>query len=125
MNFSEAQRKKVSHCAVELGMSTLDGASSSGTLKEQDVPRSGNLVHLVVGTEGFDSSGELCILKDRLYLASLPAPPAATGGKYYLSLSKKMRYVPFCAGLSSLFPSPSRLWPRLGSAPAIQEFSIS
>ena len=41
------------------------------------------------GQEGFDSSGELCILKDRLYLASLPAPPDAKDKTNFLTLSPK------------------------------------
>jgi hypothetical protein len=44
-----------------------------------------------------DKNDELCVLQGRLYLASLAGIPVATAKKYFFTLSKKMRYVPFCA----------------------------
>jgi hypothetical protein len=55
------------------------------------------LEQLSSGQEGFDASGELCILQGRLYLAALQDNPVAQINKVYITLSKKMRYVPFCA----------------------------
>jgi hypothetical protein len=55
------------------------------------------LEQLSSGQEGFDESGELCILQGRLYLAALQDNPVAQINKVYITLSKKMRYVPFCA----------------------------
>jgi len=61
------------------------------------VARDDMLRFLGPGTSGFDENGELCILKDRLYLASLSGFPSPRAKKYYITLSKKMRYMPFCA----------------------------
>ena len=52
---------------------------------------------LAVGPQGFDANGELCILEGRLYLASLRRSPVADPNKYYITLTQKMRYVPYCA----------------------------
>lgn len=52
---------------------------------------------LAGGPSGFDANGELCILEGRLYLASLRRSPVAVPNKYYITLTQKMRYVPYCA----------------------------
>ena len=52
---------------------------------------------LTTGQSELDENGEICVLQGRLYLASLAGIPVPTAKKYFLTLSKKMRYVPFCA----------------------------
>ena len=52
---------------------------------------------LATGQSELDENGELCVIQGRLYLASLAGIPVATAKKYFFTLSKKMRYVPFCA----------------------------
>lgn len=85
---SVAVKELKAHCVFRKVPDQQDRAAMlNGSLKQS----------LGSGQEGFDSSGELCILKDRLYLASLPAPPDAKNKTYHLTLSKKMRYIPFCA----------------------------
>jgi hypothetical protein len=49
------------------------------------------------GQVDFDAKGELCILEGRLYLASLRSSPAPDPNKFYITLTQKMRYVPYCA----------------------------
>lgn len=56
------------------------------------------LLRMLAGDQkGFDANGELCVLKGRLYLASLRGSPIADPNKYYITLTQKMRYVPYCA----------------------------
>jgi hypothetical protein len=52
---------------------------------------------LATGQSELDENGELCILQGRLYLASLAGIPVPTAKKYFMTLSKKMRYTSFCA----------------------------
>jgi len=52
---------------------------------------------LATGQSELDENGELCVLQGRLYLASLAGIPVPTAKKYFVTLSKKLRYVPFCA----------------------------
>ena len=52
---------------------------------------------LATGQSELDENGELCVLQGRLYLASLAGIPVPTAKKYFVTLSKKMRYIPFCA----------------------------
>ena len=49
------------------------------------------------GQPDFDANGELCVIADRLYLASLASRPAPRPDAMFLTLSKKMQYAPFCA----------------------------
>ena len=44
-----------------------------------------------------DFTEHLPILKDRLFLSSMKSSPSAQPLEYYLSLNRKLRYVPFCA----------------------------
>ena len=60
-------------------------------------PRHAFLRLLATGQSELDENGELCVLQGRLYLASLAGIPVATEKKYFVTLSKKMRYIPFCA----------------------------
>ena len=60
-------------------------------------PRHALLRLLATGQSEFDENGELCVLQGRLYLASLAGLPVPTVNKYFVTLSKKMRYIPFCA----------------------------
>jgi len=60
-------------------------------------PRHAILRLLATGQSELDENGELCVLQGRLYLASLAGLPVPTAKKYFVTLSKKMRYVPFCA----------------------------
>ena len=55
------------------------------------------LERISMGQTDFDAKGELCILEGRLYLASLKHSPTPDPKKYYITLTQKMRYVPFCA----------------------------
>ena len=61
-------------------------------------PRKSDFLNLLAsGQSGFDANGELCILHDRLYLASLQCRPAPKSATCYVGLSDSMRYMPFCA----------------------------
>lgn len=46
---------------------------------------------------GFNSDAEVCVLENRLYLASMPARPSPRPGVIYLSISYELRYIPLCA----------------------------
>ena len=51
-------------------------------------PRREELLQLLAsGQEGFDKSGEMCVLEGRLYLASLASPPTNREGTIFLALA--------------------------------------
>ena len=58
---------------------------------------SDELWRIAGGQPDFDANGELCVIADRLYLASLASRPAPRPDAMFLTLSKKMQYAPFCA----------------------------
>ena len=58
---------------------------------------SDELWRIAGGQPDFDANGELCVIADRLYLASLASRPAPRPEAMFLTLSKKMQYAPFCA----------------------------
>ena len=61
-------------------------------------PRREELLQLLAcGQEGFDESGEMCVLKGRLYLASLAAPPKKAAQTISLTNAGAFQYEPFCA----------------------------
>ena len=61
-------------------------------------PRREELLQLLAsGQEGFDKSGEMCVLEGRLYLASLASPPTNQEGTIFLAPAHSMHYQPFCA----------------------------
>ena len=75
--------------ALPSGPKTMLGAAAA--------PRHEILRLLATGQSELDENGELCVLQGRLYLASLAGIPVPTAKKYFVTLSKKLRYVPFCA----------------------------
>ena len=50
----------------------------------------------------FATDVHLPVLKGRLYLASMRTCPVARPLEYYLTLNKKLRYIPFCADFGEL-----------------------
>ena len=76
--------------ALPSGPKTKPGATAAS-------PRHEILRLLATGPSELDENGELCVIQGRLYLASLAGLPVPTAKKYFVTLSKKMRYVPFCA----------------------------
>ena len=70
---------------------------------------------LTTGQSELDENGEICVLQGRLYLASLAGIPVPTAKKYFLTLSKKMRYVPFCADFGPFNLGRVMLSTRVGS----------
>jgi hypothetical protein len=70
---------------------------------------------LATGQSELDENGELCVLQGRLYLASLAGLPVPTAKKYFVTLSKKMRYMPFCADFGPFNLGRVMLSTRVGS----------
>ena len=75
--------------------------------------------HIASGQSDFDADGEWCVIQDRLYLAKVRCRPEPDQDKFFLTLSKSMRYIPFCADFGpfnlgdSLHPScPTQCMPH-------------
>ena len=70
---------------------------------------------LATGQSELDENGELCVLQGRLYLASLAGLPVPTAQEYFVTLSKKLRYMPFCADFGPFNLGRVMLSTRVGS----------
>jgi hypothetical protein len=73
-------------------MTLVFALRSRGGSRDKDM-----LARLSAGQSDFDEEGELCVLEGVLYLASRSTVPTAKSNACYLTISKKMRYIPFCA----------------------------
>ena len=72
-------------------------SSSAPAVGARPPQSSDELWRIAGGQPDFDANGELCVIEDRLYLASLASRPAPRPDAMYLALPKKMQYAPFCA----------------------------
>jgi len=69
-----------------------------GDLRLSRWPYSEEVFELGPGDQkSFQSGVHLPVLQGRLFLASLATCPVAKPLEYYLTLNKKLRYIPFCA----------------------------
>ena len=67
--------------------------------------------------QNFHSGEHLPVLEGRLFLASMTACPVARPLEYYLTLNKKLRYIPFCADFGASRANVSTCAPHAAPPP--------